>query len=187
MHKWTLEGFKDIAEDIPFPMLGIDTDNGGEFINKDMVTWSKERALQFTRSRPYKHNDNCHVEQKNNKCVRDYVGYYRFTTTQEWNALATVYRSLCPLLNYFMPTVKLVDKTRVGSKVRKIYDKPISPYQRLMGYADLPQDVRTELTRLSYNPVTLQQEVNDAIAALISVHTQQTQQAVSLLPDVQAS
>jgi hypothetical protein len=90
-----------------------------------------------------------------------------------------------------MPTVKLVDKTRVGGKVRKIYDKPVSPYQRLMGHADLPQDVKLELTRRyqSYNPVTLQQEVNSAINALILIHTQQqqTEQTVSPPPVVQAS
>jgi hypothetical protein len=188
-HKWTLEGFTAIANELPFPMLGLDTDNGSEFINKDMIAWCKAREIKFTRGRPCKHNDNCHVEQKNNKCVRHYVGYYRFATPREREALATVYRSLCPLLNYFMPTVKLVNKMRVGAKVRKIYDKPMSPYQRLMGHAGLAQDIKTELTHRyqSYNPVVLQQEVNDAIAALISVHTQQTQQTVSLLPAVQAS
>ncbi|GMO26692.1 MAG: DDE-type integrase/transposase/recombinase [Termitinemataceae bacterium] len=180
-HKWTLEGFTDMFEDIPFPMLGLDTDNGSEFINKDMIAWCTQRTVQFTRSRPYKHNDNCHIEQKNNKCVRDYVGYYRFTTQQECDALTAVYRVLCPLLNYFMPTVKLVNKTRIGAKVRKVYDTPTSPYQRLMAYPDLPRDVRQELTSRyqSYNPVLLQQEVTNCIAALISVHTQQISGTVS--------
>jgi hypothetical protein len=180
-HKWTLEGFTAILEGLPFPMLGLDTDNGGEFINKDMIAWCKKHDVQFTRSRPYKKNDNCHIEQKNNKCVRDYVGYYRFTTQQECNALAAVYHALCPLLNYFMPTVKLVSKTRIGAKVRKVYDKPMSPYQRLMAYPGLSQDIRHELTSRyqSYNPVLLQQEVTGCIEALISVHTQQTGGTVS--------
>jgi hypothetical protein len=186
--KWVLESWKDIADTLPFPLLGIDSDNGGEFINKDLIAWCKRRTVQFTRSRPYKKNDNCHVEQKNNTCVREYVGYYRFTTREERDALAAVYRSLCPLLNYFMPTMKLVDKTRVGAKVRKVYDTPMSPYQRLMAYPKLPDDVRAELARRyrSYNPVVLQREVNAAIKALIVIHTQQAG-TVSPLPVVQAS
>ena len=119
-HKWTLEAFSDIADTLPFPLLGLDTDNGGEFINKDMIGWCTARQVQFTRSRPYKKNDNCHVEQKNNRCVRNYIGYYRFDTTLERDALSRVYQSLCPLLNYFLPTVKLVNKTRIGSKIHKV-------------------------------------------------------------------
>jgi hypothetical protein len=86
----------------------------GEFINKDLIAWCKRRTVQFTRSRPYKKNGNCHVEQKNNACIREYAGYYRFTTREERDALAAVYRALCPLLNYFMPAMKLADKIRVG-------------------------------------------------------------------------
>jgi hypothetical protein len=180
-HLWTLEGFKSIERGLPFEMLGVDTDNGSEFINKDMIAWCNEQKIQFTRSRPYKHNDNCHIEQKNNKCVREYVGYYRFTTEQERDALAAVYSALCPLLNYFMPTVKLVNKTRIGAKVHKVYDKPMSPYQRLMLSADLSEDAKQELTRRyqSYNPVHLQQEVTDCIASLILVHTEQIAGTVS--------
>jgi hypothetical protein len=128
------------------------------------------------------------VEQKNNACVREYAGYYRFTTREERDALAAVYRSLCPLLNYFMPAMKLVDKTRVGAKVRKVYDTPMSPYQRLMAYPKLPEEVRTELVRRyrSYNPVVLQREVNAAVKALIAIHTQQAQ-TVSPVPAVQVS
>ncbi|MDR1902967.1 MAG: hypothetical protein LBQ88_11885 [Treponema sp.] len=132
------------------------------------------------------------AEQKDNACVREYAGCYRFTTREERDALAAVYRSRgpsvrCPLLNYFMPIMKLVDKTRVGAKVRKMYDKPMSPYQRLMAYPKLPDAVRAELTRRyqSYNPVVLQREVNAALRALI-VHTQQVG-TVSPLPVVQVS
>jgi hypothetical protein len=121
---WTLEVFSVIADTLPFPLRGIDTDNGGEFINKDMIAWRQARDIQFTRSRLYKKNDNCHVEQKNNQCVRNYVGYYRFDTPAERDALAAVYRVLCPLLNYFLPTIKLMNKTRVSVKVRKVSHQP---------------------------------------------------------------
>jgi hypothetical protein len=109
---------------------------------------------------------------KNLKCVRDSVGYSRFDTPAERQSLAVVYRSRCPLLNYFLPTVKLIDKTRVGSKVRKIYDQPMSPYQRLLASPNLSDAVKAELKQRyeSYNPVLLQQEVHRAVDALMEQH-----------------
>jgi hypothetical protein len=152
--------------------LGLDSDNGSEFINAAMLKWCRAERIQFTRTRAYRKNDNCFVEQKNYSCVRNFVGYYRFSTTEEKDTLADVYRSLCPLLNFFIPTLKLISKTRVGSTVKKVYDKNVlSPYQRLMACADISDTVKTELTeRLRmYDPVTLQQEVNRAVAALMSL------------------
>jgi hypothetical protein len=167
--KWILEALPDIKSSLPFPLLGIDSDNGSEFINHSLLSWCDSNRITFTRTRPYKKNDNCFVEQKNLKCVREYVGYRRFDTPSEREALAAVYRSLCPLLNYFLPTVKLIDKQRVGSKVRKVYDKPLSPYQRLLASVDLPDQIKAELTRRyqKYNPVLLQQEVHQALSALM--------------------
>jgi hypothetical protein len=101
-------------------------------------------------------NDNCFVEQKNYTCVRNFVGYYRFSAAAECDALSAVYRSLCPLMNFFMPTVKLISKKRVGSKIKKVYDKKvISPYQRLLASDDLSLEVKAELTRrfALYDPV----------------------------------
>jgi hypothetical protein len=164
-----MEALPDIQSSLPFPLLGIDSDNGSEFINRSLLAWCDTQHITFTRTRPYKKNDNCFVEQKNLKCVRDYVGYSRFDTPTEYQALSRVYQALCPLLNYFLPTVKLIDKTRVGSKVRKVYDKPMSPYQRLLASPDLSDEVKAEL-RLRYqryNPVLLQQEVHRAVDALM--------------------
>jgi hypothetical protein len=171
--KWVYEGLEDIRTSLPFPLLGIDSDNGQEFINKPLLQWCLRNDIQFTRSRPYRKNDNCYVEQKNHPCVRGIVGYYRFTDTVERDALAVVYRSLCPLLNYFMPTQKLLSKTRVGSKIKKVYDKKVlSPYQRLMASPDLADEYKTELSRryAIHDPVKLQQEVHDAVAALIALN-----------------
>ncbi|MDR1307599.1 MAG: hypothetical protein LBK74_08505 [Treponema sp.] len=94
------------------------------------------------------------------------------STPAEHQALARVYRSLCPLLNYFLPTVKLIDKQRVGAKVRKIYDKPMSPYQRLMACPDLSGEARAELRRRyqRYNPVLLRQGVHRAVDALMELN-----------------
>jgi hypothetical protein len=172
--KWVIQALPDIRSSLPFPLLGIDSDNGSEFINHSLLSWCTTNRISFTRTRPYKKNDNCFVEQKNLTCVRDYVGYRRFDTPSEHQALAAVYRSLCPLLNYFLPTVKLIDKQRQGSKVRKVYDQPQSPYQRLMASPDLPDEVKAELRRRcqSYNPVLLQQEVHQAVSALMELNRQ---------------
>lgn len=171
--KWVLQALPDISSSIPFPFLGMDSDNGSEFINNPLLMWCSSQGIQFTRSRPYRKNDNCYVEQKNNFSVRNFVGYYRFTTIQECTALAAVYRPLCLLLNYFMPTLKLLSKTRVGSKIKKVYDKNIySPYQRLLASPDLDDKFKEELTRRHglYNPVRLQQEVHNALDALIALN-----------------
>jgi hypothetical protein len=172
--KWTFEGLTALPRLLPFPLLGIDSDNGGEFINRTLLAWCDANRVTFTRSRPYKKNDNCFVEQKNFKCVREYIGYARLDTPAEREALARDYRSLCPLLNYFLPTIKLIDKTRVGSKVRKVYDKPMSSYQRLLRSPDLSDAAKAELARRrqSYNPVILQQEVHIAVEALTELNRQ---------------
>jgi hypothetical protein len=151
--------------------LGIDSDNGSEFINAAMVSFCDSSRIQFTRSRAYHKNDNCFVEQKNDRCVRQYVGYSRFDTSSEREALALVYRSLCPLLNYFFPASKLLSKTRLGSKIKKVYDTPRSPYRRLLDAPDLAPAVKDDLTRRYqlYNPILLQQQVHQAIEDLMSL------------------
>jgi hypothetical protein len=168
-HKWVLEALPDIRAALPFPLRGLDSDNGSEFINHALLSWCGSSRIQFTRSRDYHKNDNCFVEQKNDACIRNYVGYYRFDTPAECQALAVLYRSLCPLLNYFLPSVKLISKNRIGSKIRKVYDKPQSPYRRLQASPDISEGVKAELTRRyhGYNPVILQQEVHQAVAALM--------------------
>jgi hypothetical protein len=172
-HKWVFEALVDIKSSLPFPFLGLDSDNGSEFINTALLKWCQQEHIQFTRTRAYRKNDNCFVEQKNNSCVRNFVGYQRFSAPDELQALAVVYRSLCPLLNYFIPTQKLLSKTRVGSKIKKVYDKNVlSPYQRLLSSPDLCNEVKSELTRRykSYNPVKLQQEVHAAVDALMTLN-----------------
>jgi len=172
-YKWVFQALLDIKSSIPFPLIGIDSDNGAEFINSAMLKWCNDEHIQFTRARAYRKNDNCFVEQKNYTCVRNFVGYYRFSAAAECDALAAVYRSLCPLMNFFMPTVKLISKKRVGSKIKKVYDKKvISPYQRLLVSPDLSVGVKAELTRrfALYDPVKLQREVHNAVDALVSLN-----------------
>ena len=172
-HKWVLEEITDIKASLPFPFLGLDSDNGSEFINSAMQKWCEKESVQFTRSRPYHKNDNCFVEQKNNSCVRNVVGHGRFSSAAERDALASVYRSLCPLLNYFMPSLKLIGKIKVGSKTKKVYDKNvISPYQRLLCSSELGDNAKQEMSKRlkRYNPVMLQREVHRAVDVLVSLN-----------------
>jgi hypothetical protein len=182
--KWILQALPDIKSSLPFPFLGLDSDNGSEFINKPLLKWCSLQSIQFTRSRPYHKNDNCFVEQKNNSCVRNFVGYGRFSSAQERDALGRVYRPLCLLLNYFMPTQKLLSKTRAGSKIKKVYDKNVlSPYQRLLSSPNLSDGAKGELTRRYglYNPVELQREVHHAVDALMSLNKAEELESVESL------
>jgi hypothetical protein len=171
-HKWVLQALLDIKSSLLFPLSGLDSDNGSEFINSALLKWCRGERIQFTRTRAYHKNDNCYVEQKNYSCVRAFAGYGRFSTAAELDALAALYRSLCPLINFFIPSQKLISKTRVGSKIRKVYDKQIlSPYQRLLACPDVTDEVKARLVKSgeTLNPVALQQEVHEAVGVLTSL------------------
>jgi hypothetical protein len=116
-HIWTLQGLKTTCLSSPFKILKFHSDNGSEFINHDTLNWRDTvKTLALSQSRSYHKNDDCFAEQKNNAFVRNYVGYRRYDTREELDALTCVYRFLCPLANFFIPTRKLLHKTRVGSK-----------------------------------------------------------------------
>jgi hypothetical protein len=161
---------KDIYAGLPFPLREFHSDNGSEFINQVITDWHRNPVcpIPFTRSRDHKKNDNCFVEQKNGAVVREYIGYARLEGESLQARLAAVYRSLVPLLNFFMPTMKLERKVKIGSKEIKKYDEPRSPYQRLPESEMLSPEVQAELTRLCrlYNPVQVQHNVNKVILAL---------------------
>jgi hypothetical protein len=128
---WTVQALDGIKQRLPFPLLGIDTDNGSEFLNAHLIRYTEKHTIQFTRSRPYRKNDSCFVEQKNNSVVRRYVGYLRYDTPEELQMLNELYGWLRLYVNFFQPSAKLMSKSRVGSKVKKLYDEPKSPYQRV--------------------------------------------------------
>ena len=166
--RWTFEALSDINNTTPLPVLEFHPDNGSEFINNYTETWCKENGILFTRSRSNKKNDNCFVEQKNGAVVREYAGYDRLEGIEEQALLADIYKSLAPLLNFFMPTQKLKSKTRIGSKEVKVYDEPKSPFQRLIESSQTPQKTKDLLLQqiALYNPVMLQHNVNKAIIRL---------------------
>lgn len=122
----------DIRASLPFPLRGLDSDNGSEFINWHLVRYCRDKKIQPFRSRPYKKDDNAHIEQKNWTHVRRLVGWERYDTDAAVRALNDLYaRELRLFMNLFVPSVKLLRKKRVGSKLQRIYDKPQTPFQRL--------------------------------------------------------
>lgn len=177
-HRWVKENVAEIRSHLPFPLLGIDSDNGAEFINKTLLNYCNDTGVTFTRGRPYRKNDNCFVEQKNDIAVRRNVGYYRFDTDAEYEALQEVYTHLCPLLNYFYASVKLVEKVRTGAHVKKVYEEPKPPYQRLLDSPHVSEDIKTELRRRAQQLHVVKQKrlVDTAIAKLIRIQQDKNQQ-----------
>ncbi len=116
----------------PFPILGIDTDNGGEFINEAVLAYCEQAHITFTRGRPYVKNDQCFVEQKNGAIVRQVVGYDRLVGEHDYRQLTELYRALRLYINCFQPSMKLLSKQREGKKVRCAYDQAKTPLQRLV-------------------------------------------------------
>ena len=170
--RWTHAAIDAARAGLPIPLQGIDTDNGSEFINHHLVRYCAAHAITFTRGRPYRKNDTCYVEQKNGHVVRRAVGYWRYDTAAELAALNALYRTLCLLVNFFYPSMKLVRKTRTGSKVRRIYDQPQTPYQRMLLSEAVSEEVKTRL-RQQYarlHPVALKQELTSLSEALLRLH-----------------
>jgi len=152
---------KEIRESLPFPLLGIDSDNGAEFINNELHRYCEDKRITFTRSRAYKKNDGCYVEQKNWSVVRRNVGYARFDTLEELAVLNELYALLREHTNYFMPSAKLLSKTRDGAKVTKRYDEPRTPYARVLASALVTDTAKRRLKRRydKLNPVKLKREI----------------------------
>jgi len=162
------QGIQIMQQDLPFPLLGIDSDNGTEFINGLLYGYCQKNQITFTRSRPYKKNDQAHVEQKNWSIVRRTVGYDRWESQEEHALLASIYASLRLYTNFFQPVLKLVGKDRVGSKIIKRYDTAQTPYQRVLAVEDIPVEVKAQLINqyLQLNPVQLRKDIDQKVAKL---------------------
>ncbi len=129
----------------PFPILGIDTDNGGEFINEAVIVYCEQAHITFTRGRPYLKNDQCFVEQKNGAIVRQVVGHDRLVGEHAYRQLTELYRALRLYVNCFQPSMKLLSKQREGKKMRYVYDPAKTPLQRLLLSGILPAEMQQEL------------------------------------------
>lgn len=146
---------------LPFKLKGIDCDNGKEFLNHEMVTWCRERRITFTRSRAYRKNDQAHVEEKNGSVVRRLIGYDRFEGRAAFEVMTELYSVSRLYINYFQPSMKLIKKTRIGSKVTKQYDTARTPLERLLDFETLPKSRKAVLQRefLRLDPLALLTEM----------------------------
>lgn len=165
-----LSAIMDIQFKLPFPVLSFNTDNGTEFLNRNLhMHFSEDKLIEFTRSRPYKKNDNCHVEQKNWTHVRENLGYERYDLVEQVEIMNVIYKLyLNNLYNFFVPQLKLIEKVRVGSKIVKKYDQPKTPYQRLLESPHLTMGQKEELRRKYQllNPIELREIIKRQILKL---------------------
>lgn len=159
---WVFEALMEMRQRLPFDLKGIDCDNGSEFINNHLYKYCKAERIKFTRSRPCRKNDNCHVEEKNFTAVRNYVGYSRYDTDEQRNVLNELYSVLRLYLNYFQPLMKLEMKKRIGSKIVKKYDKPRTPYQRIIEMSNIDEAIKREMRKIyqGLNPFELKRKID---------------------------
>jgi hypothetical protein len=179
-YKWVAEALIEITARFPVPIRGIDCDNGSEFINHHMVKYCKDNTITFTRGRPYKKNDNCFVEQKNGAIIRKLIGYGRFDTDGELEILNQAYDSLRMSVNYFLPSVKLLQKTRKGSKVVKKYDDPKTAYERLMVSPSVAEETKERLRTVhaKLNLFKLQKKVEQKVDTLYRKYDDKNQKRI---------
>ena len=155
---------KSIEQNLPFTIKGFASDNGNEFLNHDLHSYffNRKNRVDFVRRRPYKKNDNAHVEQRNWTHVRELLGYQRFDYNKLVPMINHIYKSLWnPLWNYFTPVMKLQEKTRIGGRVVKKYDTPKTPYHRLLdsGVLTTAQSTKLKNTYELLNPFELKKEL----------------------------
>ena len=164
-----LTALQQIRERLPFPLLGIDSDNGSEFINAHFLRYCRTEQLTFTRGRAGRKNDGCFVEQKNYSIIRQAVGYARFDSPYQQDLLNKLYLLLRLRTNFFQPSMKLLAKTRIGSRVKKTYDKPITPFQRVLNSPLVEEKSKETLSKVydSLNLVELARNIS-AIQAKLS-------------------
>jgi len=178
-----------ISQRLPFPLLGLDSDNGSEFINQHLYAYCQREGITFTRSRPYKKNDSAHVEQKNWSVIRRLVGYDRYASRAALEQLNRLYHHLRLYVNFLQPVMKLQHKTRHGAKVHKVYDTAKTPYQRLLGSDVLNTQQRDALAKLYHtlNPVHLLAHINQALEQLWTLAAYPDQKRAWVTPSYEAT
>lgn len=158
VHKEIEEGRKRLS----FPLLGFDSDNGGEFINAILKRYCETNHITFTRIRPYRKNDNCFVEQKNYTVLRRFLGYGRYDKEEQLIIIKEILKRVENYVNFFMPSLKLISKDRIGSHTKKKYDSAKTPYQRLLNSGVLNEEQKDKLKMLyeTLNPMELKRRIN---------------------------
>lgn len=165
--EYVVRAIRQAVTCFPFSIHGLDTDNGSEFITKALVAYCEQKGITFTRSRPYKKNDQCFVEQKNGSVVRRYVGHDRYEGLEAAQLLNELYAAMRLFVNFFQPSMRLLSKSRKGAKTRRIYDTATTPYARVLAANDITDAHKAALTR--------QYEILDPILIRHTIHQLQDQ------------
>ena len=171
----------ELRQALPFRLRGIDSDNGGEFINVHLQRYCRREGIHFTRGRPYKKDDNAHIEQKNWTHVRKLLGYARYDSLAALTAINALYADLRVFQNLFLPSVKLLEKRRVGSRVRRRYDTPQTPLDRLRACptADRATLARLDQLRATTDPFALARRIDDQLTHIYQLANHRVSPAAS--------
>ncbi len=169
----TRKSIARIQEHLPFPLAGIDPDSGSEFINWHLKRWCDREGIEMTRTRPYMKNDHARIEQKNYANVRHIVGYTRFDDPRHIRLLNELYDALEDYINFFIPSVKCVEKTRIGSRRMRRYDLAQTAYQRVLAHPAISPKIKEQLTAkyATLNPLILKQKCEQIIGNLLKIPT----------------
>jgi len=187
-----VDALEDIRQVLPFELKGIDSDNGSEFINHHLFRYCEKHRIQFTRSRPYKKDDNAHIEQKNWTHVRKLVGWDRYDTPAQLEAIQALYTGCWrAMMNLYQPCVKLKEKVRIGSRVTRRYDQPQTPLERLVAYSGgkrLPKAVQALCDQRDHtDPFMLSEGIDKALGALTRIGTKKEKQESAVLAQKSSS
>lgn len=159
--KWTFEALQQLRTELPFPLKGLDSDNGGEFINHNLYRYCVDEKISFTRARPHRKNDNCYVEQKNWSVVRRFAGYARYEGQATCDTLNLLYAVLNTYTNFFVPTMKLKEKIQTGGHCLRRYSEPQTPFQRVLASPQVDAATKQRLRRhyRRLNPAQLRRQI----------------------------
>jgi hypothetical protein len=184
--RWIEPALEDMHQSIPFPLTHLHPDSGAEFINRNLYRYCQQHGIQLTRSRAGHKNDNCWVEQKNFDTVRKLVGYVRYSSPEALKALNELYRIQGMLQNYVLPSQKLLEKKRVGSRVSKRYDSPLTPAERVLRHPQISTQVKAKVRKVlaSLDPLALADQVAELQRHLFSLaEDQRRRQVLRAVPD----
>lgn len=161
-HRWAKEALKSVRDDCPVPIKSLHSDSDSAFINEPIQSWARAQSIPYCRTRPYHSNDTCWVEQKNYAIVRCSVGYARYDSDAELALLKALYEKLRLMVNFFYPSVKLLDKKRINGRIRKRYDQPKTPASRLLDCPTVaPATKRLLRAQLrSLDPIQLSRQIS---------------------------
>ncbi len=184
------QALEEMRQALPFPLRGIDSDNGSEFINDHLYRYCQAQQIQFTRGRPYKKDDNAHIEQKNWTHVRRLLGYVRYDSPAALEAINDLYRNELRLFkNLFLPSVKLERKVRVGSRLRRCYQAPETPFQRVCASRAVHPERVAELKRQRerLDPFELSRTIQAKLERLYELSTEASRKPLRSSHDSQVS